>query len=91
MPDAWFRLVFFYFNLKSGLIREVSFGVSALLRGDLLYYIYNSSDSARHWTQDICPPISKIVLKNFIKICLIIKECSEEILIKLAIVLKIPK
>jgi hypothetical protein len=32
--------------------------VSALLRGDLLYYIYNSSDSARHWTQDICPPIS---------------------------------
>jgi hypothetical protein len=49
------------------------------------------SDSARHWSQDISPPISQIVLKNFIKISLIIKECPEEILIKLAIVLKISK
>jgi hypothetical protein len=52
---------------------------------------YKCSDSARHWSQDICPPISQIVLKNFIKISLIIKECPEEILIKLAIVLKISK
>jgi hypothetical protein len=35
--------------------------------------------------------ISQIVLRNFIKISLIIKECPEEILIKLAIVLKISK
>jgi hypothetical protein len=34
--------------------------------------------SARHRSQDICPPISQIVLKNFTKICLIIKECPEE-------------
>jgi hypothetical protein len=34
---------------------------------------------------------SQIVLKNFIKIGLIIKECPAEILIKLAIVLKISK
>ena len=47
------------------------------------------SDSVRHRSQDICPPISQIVLKDFIKICLIIKECPEEILIKLAVVLKI--
>jgi len=47
------------------------------------------SDLARHRSQDICPPISQIVLKNFIKISLNIKECPEEILIKLAIVLKI--
>jgi hypothetical protein len=33
----------------------------------------------------------KFVMKNFIKISLIIKECPEEILIKLAIVLKISK
>jgi hypothetical protein len=39
----------------------------------------------------ICPPISQIISKNFIKISLIIKECCEEILIKLAIVLKISK
>jgi hypothetical protein len=47
----------------------------------------------REWLQfqDICPPISHIVLKNFINISLIIQECSEEILIKLAIVLKISK
>jgi hypothetical protein len=38
---------------------------------------------------DICPPISQIVLKNFKKISWIIKECPEEILIKLAIILKI--
>jgi hypothetical protein len=37
--------------------------------------------SARHLSQDICPPISQIVLKNFIKISLIIKECPEEIFI----------
>jgi hypothetical protein len=49
------------------------------------------SDSARHRSQDICPPISQIVLKNIIKISLIIKECPEEILIKQAIVLKISK
>ena len=35
--------------------------------------------------------ISQIVPKNFIKISLIIKECPEEIFIKLAIVLKISK
>jgi hypothetical protein len=35
--------------------------------------------------------ISQIVPKNFIKISLIIKECPQEILIKLAIVLKISK
>jgi hypothetical protein len=39
------------------------------------------SDSSM--SQDICPPISQIVLKNFIKIRL------KEILIKLIIVLKI--
>ena len=49
------------------------------------------SDSARHLSQDIFPPISQIVLKNFMKINIIIKECPEEILIKLAIVLKISK
>jgi hypothetical protein len=47
------------------------------------------SDSDRHWSQDICPPNSQIVQKNFIKVTLIIKECPEEILIKLTIVLKI--
>jgi hypothetical protein len=37
----------------------------------------------------ICPPISQIVLKNFKKkSSLIIKECPEEIFIKLTIVLK---
>jgi hypothetical protein len=41
--------------------------------------------------EDICPHNSQIVLKNFIKISLIIKEFPEEILIKLAIVLKISK
>jgi hypothetical protein len=50
-----------------------------------------TSDSARHWSLHICPPISQIVLKNIIKISLIIKECPEEIFIKLAIVLKISK
>jgi hypothetical protein len=47
------------------------------------------SDSARH--QDICLPISQIVMKNFININLIIKESPEEILIKLEIVMKISK
>jgi hypothetical protein len=42
----------------------------------------NYSDSTRHPSQDISPPISQIVLKNFIKISLIIKEFPEEILIK---------
>jgi hypothetical protein len=42
------------------------------------------SDSAKHRSLDIYPPISQIVLKNFTKINLIIKECPEEILIKLA-------
>ena len=49
------------------------------------------SDSARHRSRDICPPTSQIVLKSFIKISLIIKECPGEILIKLTIVLKISK
>ena len=49
------------------------------------------SDSARHRSQDIFPPISQIVLKNSIKISLIIKECPKEILIKLAIFQKISK
>ena len=40
-----------------------------------LYYSLKYSDSARHWSQDICPPISQIVLKNFIKISLIIRDC----------------
>jgi capsule polysaccharide export protein KpsC/LpsZ len=39
-----------------------------------------------HRSHHICPPISQIVLRNFIKI-----ECPEEILIKLAIVLMISK
>jgi hypothetical protein len=29
---------------------------------------YENSDSSRHRFQDICQPISQIVLKNFIKI-----------------------
>lgn len=49
----------------------------------------NSSDSAMHQFKDIFPPFSQIVLKNVIKISLIIKECLEEILIKLAIILQI--
>jgi hypothetical protein len=49
------------------------------------------SDSARHRSQDIFPPISQIVLKNSIKISLIIKGCPKEILIKLAIFQKISK
>ena len=48
-------------------------------------------DLARHPSQDICPHIPQIVLKTFIIISLIIKECPDEILIKLAIVLKISK
>jgi hypothetical protein len=44
-----------------------------------------SSGSARHWSRDICMPVSQIVQKNFIKIRFI-KECPEEILMKLAIV-----
>jgi hypothetical protein len=52
-----------------------------------MYY----SDADRHRSQDNYPPISQIVLKNFIKISLIIKESPEEILLKLAIVLKISK
>jgi len=50
-----------------------------------------SSDSARHRSKDICPPISQIVLKNLMKISLIIKECPNEIVLKLTIVLKISK
>jgi hypothetical protein len=50
-----------------------------------------SSDSARHQSKDICPPISQIVLKNLIKNSLIIKECPNEIVLKLTIVLKISK
>jgi hypothetical protein len=52
-----------------------------------MYGIPFTSASARHRSQDICPYISQTVLKNFIKISLIIIECPEEILIKLAIVL----
>jgi hypothetical protein len=33
-----------------------------------------ASDSVRHRSQDIGPPISQIVLKNFTKMSLIIKE-----------------
>jgi len=50
-----------------------------------------SGDLARHRSQDICSPISQIVLNNFIKISLIIKECPERIFIKLTIVMKISK
>jgi hypothetical protein len=55
--------------------------------------VFNAcSDSARYaLVSGHCPFISQIVLKNFIKICLIIEERPEEILIKLAIVLKISK
>ena len=53
--------------------------------------MYIINDSARHQYQDICPPIFQIFLKNFIKISSIIKECPEEILVKLEIVLKISK
>jgi len=35
------------------------------------------SDSAWHRSEDICPAISQIVLKIFIKISLIIKECPD--------------
>jgi hypothetical protein len=52
---------------------------------------YYKTDETFNRSQDICPPISQIVLKNFTKICLLIKECPEEILIKLAFVLKISK
>jgi hypothetical protein len=55
----------------------------------LIFYSFYS-DSARHRSQDICPPISENILKNCIKICLI-KEYPEEILVKWAIVLKISK
>jgi len=48
---------------------------------DLCMSAYLVSDLAKHRSQDISPPISQIVLKNFIKISLIIKECPEEILI----------
>ena len=48
--------------------------------------MYKSNDSTRHQSKNICPPISQILLKNFIKISLIIKECPEEIMIKLEIV-----
>jgi hypothetical protein len=36
--------------------------------------ITHISDSARHWSQDIITPIFQIVLKNFIKISLIVKN-----------------
>ena len=62
-----------------------------MLRNKLKNIMGITSDSARHRYQDICPPIFQIVLKNFIKISLIVKECPEEVLIKLAIVLKITK
>ena len=58
---------------------------------DLARHWSQDSDSARHWSQDIWPPISQIVLKNFIKISLIIKACPDKILINLATVLKISK
>jgi hypothetical protein len=54
--------------------------------------MYPFKDSARHLSLDVFPPISQIVLKNFIKICLIIYiECPEEIWLNLEIVLKISK
>jgi hypothetical protein len=46
--------------------------------GSSLVKSNQSSDSARHRSRDICPPISHIVLKNFIKISLTIKEYPEE-------------
>jgi hypothetical protein len=46
-----------------------------------LYCTIKGTDSARHRSHDICPPISQIVLKNFIKISLTIKECPEEIML----------
>jgi hypothetical protein len=50
------------------------------------------SDSARHWSQDICHLFLKLSLRTLYKfISLIIKEYPEEILIKLAVVLKISK
>ena len=50
------------------------------------------SDSARHWSQDICYLFLKLSLRTLYKfISLIIKEYPEEILIKLAVVLKISK
>ena len=36
--------------------------------------ITHISDSARHQSEDISPPIFQIVLKNFIKISLIVKN-----------------
>ena len=54
---------------------RISSTVDKLL--EIYTHFKNISDSARHWSQDICPLISQIVLKNFIKISLIIKECSE--------------
>ena len=47
-----------------------------------LHWQILTSVSARHWSQDICPPISQIALKNFLIISLIIKECPEDIFIK---------
>ena len=41
---------------------------------------YKNSDSSRHQFQDICPPISQIVLKNFIKISLIVKNVLKKFL-----------
>jgi hypothetical protein len=77
--NVWTRIIFY---------QSIWIFINAKCR-----YIKNlfHSDSTRHLSPDICPPISKIVLKNFIKISLIIKECPDEILIKLAIVLKISK
>jgi hypothetical protein len=46
---------------------------------------YTFSDSARQRSQDICPPISQIVLKNFIKISLFIKECKRCLLRQLSV------
>ena len=64
--------------------------VEFVLSQRFVYFLFAiRSDSARHRSQNICPSIFQYVLQNFIKICLIIKECPEEIFIKLAIVLKI--
>jgi hypothetical protein len=86
------------FQLDFGIFRTNSlkdtFCISVSLRRVIClsqWFIMLCSDSARHRSRDICPSISQIILKKFIIISLIIKDCPEEILIRLAIVLKIPK
>jgi hypothetical protein len=53
-------------------------GFLAGLAKVLISFFLQGSNSARHRSWDICPPISQIVLKNFMKIILISKECHED-------------